>query len=317
MLGRRIVAITVGLLLGGAASVLVLYAAGVSPRALVERATTGRAPTTVHDLHERDDTIGYVLLPNASFRHETSEFDVDYHVDAGGGRRVPGTGAGLRVDVYGDSWTFGHGVEDVETYVSRLQERWPDASVRNRGVMGYGTVHAMLALERDLARDGSPALVLYGFHPIHVMRNHLRASHVTNVAGGRTPRYDIVDGALVPRGLVGLEKAIPDDDGDLLEEEWARTRLFVAEMARMAEARGARFVVVSLEGPDRLEGWDAMSRRMAKAAAADRVEVVDLNEVPDVVPATERYFADDHPNAAWHRATGDAIAARVAPPAPR
>lgn len=316
MLDRRVVAIVAGLFLGLGASLLVLRFAGVSPRSLVGR-VAGREPTTVRDLHERDDSIGYVLLPNASFRHRTSEFDVQYNVDADGGRRVPGAGTGPRVDVYGDSWTFGHGVDDDETWAARLQEEWPDAVVRNRGVMGYGTVHAMLALERDLARDDPPALVLYGFNPIHVMRNHLRASHVGNVAGGRTPLYDVVDGTLEPRGLVGSEKAIPDGESGLLEDEWTRTSLFVTEMARMAAARGARFVVVVLEGPDRLEGWGAMSRRIVASAVAADVEVVDLSEAPDLVPAPERYFTDDHPNAAWHRATANAIAARVEPPAPR
>lgn len=315
MRARHVVAIAFGLALGGIASGVALWWAGVEPSALFSRAG-GRPVTTILGMHRLDPELGYELLPGAVLRHQTSEFDVEYQIEPDGGRRVPGGDPdGPRIDIYGDSWTFGHGVADDETYAAELQRRRPESRVRNRGVMGYGTVHAMLALERDLERDGAPDVVVYGFNPIHVMRNHLRDGHLRNVAGGRTPAYDVVRGRLVPLGLVGPEAAIESGTLGLAHAERVRTRLFVREMARLARRAGARFVLVLLDGPDRISGWDERSQELEEALGKHLVEVHDLTRTPDEAPASEHYFEDDHPTAPWHAKTGAAIdqALRAAP----
>lgn len=310
---RHVFAVGLGVVAGCAASLLVLRWAGVEPSVLLRRAA-GRPATLVEGLHQPDPSIGYALIPGASFRHRTPEFDVTYHVGEDGGRRVDGgRRAAPRVDVYGDSWTFGHGVEDDETFAAGLQSAWPTQHVRNRGVMGYGTVHAMLALERDLERDGPPALVIYAFNPIHVLRNHLRRSHVENVAGGRTPHYVVVEGRLEARGLVGAAGALDENAPGLIDAEWMRTELFVANMARLADGAGARFVVVLLDGPRRLAGWDEASTRLGRALEAAGIEVVDLNRPEDPSGVGRHYFSDDHPTAVWNRTMADAIAKALAP----
>ena len=74
---------------------------------------------------------------------------------------------------------------------------------------------------------------------------------MTNVAGGRTPRYDIVDGALVPRGLVGLE--VPNSStrtvrlGDLVNTpDFARARRKFDLLLAVGLDSGGEAVLVDL-----------------------------------------------------------------------
>lgn len=321
MRGRYIAAIVLGLALGGATSFGLLWWFDVAAESLVRRLEP-RPVTTILGMHRMDPQIGYELLPGAVLRHTTREFDVEYHIDGDGGRRVPGgDSGGPRVDVYGDSWTFGHGVADDETFAAVLQRRRPAWWVRNRGVMGYGTVHAMLSLERDLARDGPPDAIVYAFNPIHVIRNHLRDTHVKHVAGGRTPAYDVVKGRLHSRGLLGAEHAIPSGTPGLARAEITRTRLYLRRMAALARNAGVRFVVVLLDGPQRISGWNDSNERVAGLCRRNEIEFHDLTRRSNEAPDSEAYFDDDHPTASWHATTGAEIdgifAAESRPRGPR
>src|SRR5262249_48739712 len=76
-----------------------------------------------------------------------SQFDVSHveynnvaHIDEFGGRRLPfRSGRNLKLlPLLGDSFTFGVGVEDEETFASKLATRLPAFRVLNLGVPGSG-----------------------------------------------------------------------------------------------------------------------------------------------------------------------------------
>ena len=54
-------------------------------------------------------------------------------------RRVPATGDGCRVVFFGDSVTFGWGVNDGDTFAAQLAQRWPSAHILNAGIPGYNS----------------------------------------------------------------------------------------------------------------------------------------------------------------------------------
>lgn len=71
--------------------------------------------------------------------------------DAVGARRVPGApSGGPIVEVLGDSFTFGNGVEDADAYPARLQqELGPRVAVRNRAIRELATAMARAPRRND------------------------------------------------------------------------------------------------------------------------------------------------------------------------
>ncbi|MBS0548601.1 MAG: SGNH/GDSL hydrolase family protein [Proteobacteria bacterium] len=100
-----------------------------------------------------DDVLGYA--PNASaqvtakkFFENTQIYDVTYTIDANGLRVVPAHAAGVKdcIIFFGDSFTFGEGVNDEQAFASLVAARFKDRyAVYNFGYSGYGP-HQMLAM---------------------------------------------------------------------------------------------------------------------------------------------------------------------------
>lgn len=78
-----------------------------------------------------------------------------------------------RLVFVGDSYTFGQGVADDETFAARCQQRLgPGWEVLNFAVPGYGTDQQLLCYER-VARDYAPDVVVLGFFLRDYSRNLL------------------------------------------------------------------------------------------------------------------------------------------------
>lgn len=77
-----------------------------------------------------------------------------------------------RVVVIGDSFSFGEGVRDSETYPSQLEALLLKTEVVNLGVLGHGTDQQLLRL-RNSAFDYEPDLILLGFFGPNAERNLL------------------------------------------------------------------------------------------------------------------------------------------------
>jgi len=103
-----------------------------------------------------------------------------------GGRRATAAAPGPSrpdVTIVGCSYTQGWAVSDAETFVWRLQERFPDRDFANLGTAGYGTYQSLLALERHLSVSSTPVdLVVYGFIEHHEIRNVAPAGWIRRLA---------------------------------------------------------------------------------------------------------------------------------------
>lgn len=75
-----------------------------------------------------------------------------------------------RIVVIGDSFAFGWGVSDGETYSARLEAALTHSEVLNLGVGGYGTDQMLLMLESEGTRYG-PDLVIVGVVSADTDRN--------------------------------------------------------------------------------------------------------------------------------------------------
>jgi hypothetical protein len=115
-----------------------------------------------------DGRLAFSLRPGWETVHATASFQVTVRTNALGLRgaalqRVKPPGS-LRILVLGDSFTFGFGVEDRETFSARLEELLSERlerriEVLNAGVPGWNAAHYLLFL-REPGLELDPDLVL-------------------------------------------------------------------------------------------------------------------------------------------------------------
>ena len=106
-----------------------------------------------------DPKLVYAPVPGARGRHASiGNFDVEYEIDEQGRKAVPQNQDARRsVHVFGNSFTFGYGVANADTWPNLLSRKLgDDVNVLNYGVIGYSLEQMYLALERyaDEIRQG-------------------------------------------------------------------------------------------------------------------------------------------------------------------
>lgn len=160
-------AILVALLLVSAGAGEIALRLAPTPNDRVER--DGRVKYRFNP-YRADGLLGWSHRPNWETVHETENFRATVRTEGRGLRDTPqptptGDGKTYRILVIGDSFAFGWGVEDHETFSARLAQQLvppPGAArieVLNAGVAGWSADHYRIFLEaRGLALE--PDLIL-------------------------------------------------------------------------------------------------------------------------------------------------------------
>ncbi len=222
---------------------------------------------TSNSPYGHDSDLGWVPIPGATGSHtRPGNFDVQYTIDDRGYRSTfHCAGTDQRLFLFGDSYTFGHGVEDRETFAWRLAEEHlsPRVDVINAGVNGYGVVQMRVRFERmldevqpgdvvaflpitnDLRRDLSDFAYLGPMLLEGTLQefSQYRASEIVTVDITTPENYALalwLNARFLGKSFQRLHRifshptSIPDSQA-------------MFEQAReMTEARGARFVLVFL-----------------------------------------------------------------------
>ena len=248
-------------------------------------------------IHMSDQRLCYRHIPGATTKHEDVEFSVRYTIDASGNRVTPTPAAPLgNVTMLGCSFTFGHGVADHQTFPHVLgKEHWPRYKVQNRGVMGWGTGHALVALEEELEKEELPSQVIFGWMGDHLTRGYSEQYCLTMTS---------------PSRLRLLQRA--GEELDEANEGVVPGFLLMRQMYRRCKEKGVAFLVVILTARNLIPLAD--QEKVARARKDYRtlvgllkkhgVPLLDLDEV-----AKDMYFPQDkHPNAGWHEAIARALA---------
>jgi hypothetical protein len=125
----------------------------------------------MRSVHQSDPLLGWTLKPGPmQYRHILKDnrgvvqYDVLYSVVDGHPRTSAHPPDGPVVIAAGASFTFGHALNDEDSWPWMLQQRLPHHPVVNTADMGYGTDQALLSAERQVnRRPGSTAAVILGF----------------------------------------------------------------------------------------------------------------------------------------------------------
>jgi hypothetical protein len=194
-------------------------------------------------LFRYDERLGWRTVPDWSGRHRHADYDVGYRTDRLGFRAGPPCEAGRpEALVAGDSFTFGYGVEDDDTFVACLGRAaglpW---CFLNRAVPGYSTDQEILLLEEEMAR-ARPALVLLvvclgndlfdNLHDFPMQGDHAKPRFELGADGGLSLRN-----VPVPSGVKTPERAAADLAALFAEAPVRRTGRLESMLQRSASYR--------------------------------------------------------------------------------
>ena len=107
-----------------------------------------------------DDSLFY-SLKKGTFNFKNREFDTRVKIDDLGFRNRNNQWENVEYAFLGDSFTFGWGVSDNESYVSLLQKEFANINIYNLGVPSYGTVREIRALSKIDCRQLKVVFVQY------------------------------------------------------------------------------------------------------------------------------------------------------------
>lgn len=243
-------------------------------------------------IFEDDPVLGYRHKRDIVGTHLDLDFSVSYTLGPNGSRVIPEPSHSRgRIVFVGGSYTFGHGVEDSETFPALLaRDYWPEWTVKNRAVAGYGTAHAYLNLKQELDGDSPPEAIVYPFLNGHIVRNYISEEWLgaISIFGRHHPHFEIESGQLSYLGIVGVEESKAKGVATA-EMERDLTILLIKEMQRLCRERGVAFFVILLPG----EKWPP-----AVAASLYQLDHTPL----DLSAYRLKGFANDgHPNSADQR----------------
>lgn len=242
------------------AALALLLTAGIAAGLLAAEGVLALLAPQIHRLPaawEVDAQLGWRHIPGANGRLVTPEFDVGYRIDADGRRQhapILGVAAPARIQLYGDSFAEGWGVEADSGLAARLEAELAaggrPASVSNYGVAGYGTDQEMLLFDAAGAA-ARPDLVLVLFYGNDLWNNASRFG--IGAERGPKPYFRVgADGAL---HLLGQPVPTPP----LPEKAWTQRlaeRCHLFALARKASRPEAVDRAQSLDFYSALYGRD-------------------------------------------------------------
>lgn len=254
-----------------------------------------------------------------------------------------------RVLALGDSFVFGFGVRDEETFSAVLEKKYPDLEVINAGVAGYGLDQIFLTFP-ILGKTFKPDSVLIGIFPEDFWRatraftdtghakpyfslssegrltlNQVPVPQPFTLTTGQYPQvieYGALENFLrqsvlyrfVKRAVIKTGKIVKLTDPNSTEE-WILGRAILKQLVREIRNSGAEPLIVIIP-PDRwmaTEQWDVLRQALIEFAQKDKVRLLDLT--PDFQRAvqtqglTHYYIAGD---GHWTAAGHDLVADLIA-----
>lgn len=273
----------------------------------------------------RPNQAGFVWMGDASFRSPL------IHINSLGLRGAEVTtapGKRIRILMLGDSYTFGSGVRDEETFgaVAERSLGRPDVDVINAGVPGYGVFQMQRMLER-LAPILQPRVVVLTIPTGDVFRQpfadaRAEREYLESERRRMTLRHYSRLGLFLYRRLyylrnrlLGTTRSVPNQTdmpndaifGDLWNRDQARLRA----MAEVCEPLGAQLVIMPWPQDTQPPAWnEALAEGVEHLATRQGVvALTGLDQALGSHASGQLVIAGDgHPSAIAHAVAGRYLA---------
>jgi lysophospholipase L1-like esterase len=289
-------------------------------------ATTSDEVWRTRGVHRPDSDLIYALRPGAVKTWRFKAFDESSQINSTGmrGDEIRARSSEeVRVLVLGDSMTYGHGVENHETWPMQLQlildkRGGKRVEVINAAVKGYGTDQQykyfrdrLMTLESDivlLAVNGND-LVDNIQHPLFdlddtgrlidldatddptYIEGRLYETLPTFVRRSRLGRFLIpAIGRVSARQRLHYQLDYESEDSRV----WAARKAYVAihQINRLTRNRGAKFVVIALP----VNGWPGHRYWWLDQSIKEGIEVANLDKSSDWRRVKETHFFPEDPH---------------------
>jgi hypothetical protein len=247
----------------------------------------------------------------------------------------------MRVICSGDSFTFGDGVNNADTWCDRLATRDPRIEPVNLGQGGYGTDQAYLKFLRDTKT------LAHQVHLFAFIDNDFKRMQSTTFLGIDKPVLMLEDGTLrpgntpvprrftshmwlnsIPRALLETRSGTfaqrvlnkfgsgQASTADKDAETKAVLRAMFAELKRVNEQRGSRLYLVHLPTLSELGGIDPWNPFLEETATAEGIPLIDVVAAfRSRTDATSLFLTETtaatHYNTAGHAVVADEIAKAI------
>jgi hypothetical protein len=248
-----------------------------------------------------------------------------HHLDSHA-RYVSGCPHPERTDILllGCSFTYGFGVNDEQHFTSLLQQKHPDLSFRNAGVIGSGSVQSLLQLKKLVKTQPLQAVIL-NFSSFHFMRNTLSRQYRSNLKIGYGRSSHHVDNQMKQSRfpyLATCEESIQYAPWEEIYENWTG-REWLASINWMQTV----YDYTQEDLPAQMEATVCLIREMAAICKANHIAfgIACLDSTPEtdllktkVEPlawvdigfdfsnqSRINYPYDSHPNPAGHQQIAD------------
>lgn len=278
-------------------------------------------------LFRPDDQLGWAPLPNLDLvrnNHNGEPWLTRTNEEGLRGPSEWSETASRRMLILGDSFAFGEGVNIEDRFDTLIGKQFPDLSIINLGVMGYGTDQQAIKLRawEDDLRPGDILLVL-------TYSNDFFDIVSTTHSGRSKPWFSIEDGELIEHdATIGLLQHIRDrsyllarlasrfnsNDETRFQNMLGRAgelyeRIVADEIARLTE-RGVDVVIVH-HGDDVLElpfDVDAVLKKTCRHVTS----CLALDPYTDPLPEEVVFLSDGHWAAGGHAVAAEHISDHLA-----
>ncbi|MDZ7292335.1 MAG: GDSL-type esterase/lipase family protein [candidate division KSB1 bacterium] len=267
----------------------------------------------------RPNQSGFLWMGNGSFRSPVMHIN---NLCLRGAPVAPPARKKTKILALGDSYTFGSGMRDEETFCSVLERAFEDkVEVFNAGVPGYG-IFQMQRLMRRLDPLLHPQIVLLTFSIGDIFRQpfanaaaeraYLQAGqkrkqwrHLSRFATFLYRKFYYARVRLTGR-VRGVPNEIPSNDTAQFVNLWQKDRTRLIEMANLCRQSKTLFVIM-LWPQQTQAAWDSLVTADIRTLATrdSLIGLVDLNQALAQYPADQLVIPrDGHPSTTAHQAAG-------------
>ena len=117
-----------------------------------------------------DENLGWISAPNQHYKPENRELVITNSKSIRDAREFNKTKTKKRIVVVGDSYSFGFGVSNEETYASQLEQSLKNTEVLNMAVSAFAKDQAYL-MYKNYGKQYNPDIVVMGFYLPDYSRN--------------------------------------------------------------------------------------------------------------------------------------------------